>query len=436
MIRPTPRALAVFAGALPVAALPAITGIEGSWLAWIFVLAVFVVLLALELAWLPPARAVHVALVPPPLVHVGEEGALQVTVTAVRAVAVELAVECEGDLEPVAAAIVHCLPGTPVGVELPLRPLRRGVVKIRRCHARWSGPLRMLWCETEQSLGREVTVVTNVRAVRRRALQIAAKTEAQGGLKIERYVGDGSEFDSLREFVVGMDRRSIDWKATARHRETLCREYRSERDHAVMLCIDTGRLMGEPLDGLPRLDHAIHAALQLGYLCLRAGDRVGMFAFADKPQEALLPRPGVHALQAIQNRMAALAYSPAESNFTLAMTELLQRLRRRTLVVLFTDFVDSVTAQLMLRNVHWLARRHLLLFVAMRDPLLSQLVDREPADIDGVHRAVIADEIRHERLLVLEELRRAGAQILDVEVKDLEPGLVARYLQLKRKEMV
>jgi uncharacterized protein (DUF58 family) len=204
----------------------------------------------------------------------------------------------------------------------------------------------------------------------------------------------------------------------------------------VMLCIDSGRLMGEPLQGMPRLDHAILAALQLAYVCLRTGDRVGLFPFAEQPQKAVLPQAGVHALHAIQERLASLDYSSAETNFTRAMSELLQQLRRRTLVVLFTDFVDSITAELMLRNVQWLLRRHLLLFVAMRDPLPAQLADREPENVEDLHRAVVAEEIRRERLLVLERIRSAGALVLDAEVGELDARLIDRYLQVKRRELL
>jgi uncharacterized protein (DUF58 family) len=118
------------------------------------------------------------------------------------------------------------------------------------------------------------------------------------------------------------------------------------------------------------------------------------------------------------------------------MTDLLQQLRRRTLVVLFTDFVDSVTAELMLRNVQWLARRHLLLFVALRDPLLGQLAAKPLDSIEDLHRAVVAEEIQRERRLVLERIRAAGALVLDAEAAELERGLVHQYLQVKRRELL
>ncbi|MEQ1633654.1 MAG: DUF58 domain-containing protein, partial [Planctomycetota bacterium] len=332
--------------------------------------------------------------------------------------------------------VFACGPGVPWLTRLSFRPRRRGVVTIVALHARWTGRLGLLWREDRTPIGAEIRVLANVPAVRRRTARMIENREFSTGLKPERFVGDGSDFESLREFVAGMDRRSIDWKATARHRAVLCREFRAERDHPVMLCVDTGRLMGEPLNGMPRLDHAILAALQLAYVCLRTGDRVGMFAFADKPKATVLPQAGVHALQEIQDRLTSVDYAPEETNFTLGMTDLLRQLRRRTLVVLFTDFADSITAELMLQNVSWLARRHLLLFVAMRDPLPERLAQAEIETAHDLHRAVVADEIRRERLLVLERIRRAGAQVLDTEVEHLDAGLVERYLQVKRRELL
>ena len=92
-----------------------------------------------------------------------------------------------------------------------------------------------------------------------------------------------------------MDPRTIDWKASARHRRLLSQERRAERDHQVVVAIDTGRLMGEPLEGMPRLDHAVHAALLLGYVALRTGDRVGLFAFDERPRAWAAPAAGVES---------------------------------------------------------------------------------------------------------------------------------------------
>jgi len=309
-------------------------------------------------------------------------------------------------------------------------------VQLHRLHLAWHGPLHLLRHSSSEPLLRRIPILPNVPMVRRKALQMLDRRELRSGARVERYLGDGSEFTALRDFVAGMDRRAIDWKATARHRKLLSREFRAERDHNVLLCLDTGRLMREPLAGLPRLDHAIHAALQLGYVCLRTGDRVGLHNFAEQPQHFLSPQAGMHALDAIQVRMAELAYSPHETNFTLGLTDLLQRLPRRSLVVMFTEFVDSITAELMLRNLQWLARRHVLLFVAMRDPLLPELTQAAPRTAADLHRAVVAGEMLRERELVLERLRSLGAQVVDCGTDQLAVDLVDRYLAVKRRELV
>lgn len=435
-MRPTRRCLWLLAAGLPVAALPTLAGAPALWVVWVAHVGAVGLLLAIELLLLPPVRALRIRTLPPPVVALGEDAAIVVEVDAARRVAVAVELEVAGDAAPLAGALLQAGPGVAARAELPLQPRRRGVLQLVACHARWTGPLGLLWCEVASAPNAVIRVVANVRAVRARTARMVTNREFVTGLKVERFLGDGSEFESLREFVTGMDRRAIDWKATARHREVLCREFRAERDHPVMLCVDSGRLMGEPLQGLPRLDHAILAALQLAYVCLRTGDRVGLFTFAASPQPPLLPQAGVHALQALQERLTTLDYSASETNFTLAMTQLLQQLRRRTLVVLFTDFVDSITAELMLRNVSWLARRHVLLFVAMRDPLPAALAAAEPRSVEDLHRAVVAEELTRERLLVLERIRRAGAQVLDTGVDTLDAALVQRYLQVKRRELL
>src|SRR5262249_29258585 len=154
------------------------------------------------------------------------------------------------------------------------------------------------------------------------------------GLKVERYLGDGSEFDALREHVPGMDRRAIDWKASARHRALLGREFRAERNHQLVLAIDTGHLMAEPLGGMPKLDHAVNAALLLAYFGLRTGDRVGLFGFDSEVRAFAAPAAGVRAFPRLQRASAALEYGTAETNFTLGLAELSSRLSRRSLVVL------------------------------------------------------------------------------------------------------
>ena len=139
------------------------------------------------------------------------------------------------------------------------------------------------------------------------------------GLKTERFVGDGSEFESLRSYVPGLDARSIDWKSTIRHRKLMCRQFRAERNHQVVVAIDTGHLMREPIDGVPRVDHAINRALLLSYICLKTGDRVGMYAFDAEPGLFLEPHGGMSTFARLRDRSSEIDYGTAETNFSLGM---------------------------------------------------------------------------------------------------------------------
>ncbi len=270
-------------------------------------------------------------------------------------------------------------------------------------------------------------------------------------MKIERYTGDGSEFDSLREHTAGDDPRAIDWKASAHHGKLVARQHRAERNHQVVLAVDTGYLMCEPLPAssrrpqirdiqppprIPKVDHATAAALLLAYVSQRAGDRVGLFAFGARPGLYVEPQAGPRGFQTLARAASRIDYSESETNFTLALTTLGQRLSRRSLVVVLTDFVDTVTTELMVENLDRLARRHAVVFVALRDPGLAALAGAEPASLLALHRAVVAGDLRRDRELVLERLRRRGIVALDAEPAEVSTRLVNAYLDIKRRERI
>jgi uncharacterized protein (DUF58 family) len=194
--------------------------------------------------------------------------------------------------------------------------------------------------------------------------------------------------------------------------------------------------MSEPLLGIPRLDHAINASLLLAYVALKSGDRVGLFAFDDGVRLFAEPQGGVKSFVRLQRQTAGLAYSGAETNFTLALLELSRRLRRRSLVVVLTDFVDTVTAELMVENLTRLGRGHLVIFVALRDVAADALAAAEPRDLQVLSRAVTAHDLVRERDVVLSRLRREGVHCLDGPPAAISTRLINHYLDVKRREMV
>ena len=316
-----------------------------------------------------------------------------------------------------------------------LEPQRRGEGRLERAYIRWQGPLGLAWCQRVEPLIDKIAITPDLEAVERNATRLFSRTFVHG-LKPMKDRGDGSEFDSLAKFETGMDRRLVDWKQSARHMSLLAKEVRAERNHQIAFAIDTGRLMCEPVGGAPRVDRALNAALMLAYVGLKLGDRVSFFGFDAKPNLATGFVAGTRAYEHLKALTATLDYSTSETNHTLGLATLAERLQRRSMVVVFTDFADTVSAELMVENIARLARRHMIVFTVFHDEELENLRAAKPETPDDVSRAVIAHQLLRERSLVLARLRRLGVFIVDAPADRLGPELVKAYDELRRRERI
>ncbi len=194
--------------------------------------------------------------------------------------------------------------------------------------------------------------------------------------------------------------------------------------------------MCEPVDGLPRVDRAISAALLGAYAALKLGDRVGLFGFDSRPRIASNLVSGVRAFPLIQRLAAELDYSTAETNFTLGLATLAGALTRRSLVVVFTEFTDQTGAELMIRAAANLLGRHLVLFVVLADDELEGLAAAEPETADDVSRAVTAAAMLRERRLVVRRLQHLGIHVIEARHNAVGPALVHHYLDFKRRNLL
>lgn len=327
------------------------------------------------------------------------------------------------------------VPGQTVQVDLPLKAKRRGDASVNSVWLSWTGPFGLVRRRTKWAVNQNLTAISNIRAVHQAAIQFFTR-DTFYGQKVQRQKGEGSEFEALREYGPGQDYRTIDWKHSARHHTLVAKEFRSERNHSIVLAFDTGQAMAEPLAGIPRLDHAINAGLILSYACLKYGDRIGVFGFDALPRAYAAPVAGIRSFPRVQQTTAGLDYEHAETNFTLGIAELAVRLKHRSMIVLFTEFTDSTTAELMLENLGRIASKHLVVCVTLRDVALNQSANRQPEQIGDVARAVVAEDMWRERGTVLQRLRRAGILIVETNPDNIGPALLNRYLEITRREMI
>lgn len=318
-------------------------------------------------------------------------------------------------------------------VEIAAR--RRGAWRIENLWLFWQSRFGLIEFTPRLRLDASVRAVPDIRPIQSGQIDVTVRSSLFG-TKQNVLSGEGSEFHQLREFAAGMDTRAIDWKRSARHRVLLAKEMRAERNHRVILALDNGFLMREEVAGLPKIDHAINAALIVAWAAVLGGDLVGLFAFDSRPQLFVPPEPGRAAFARLRSQTAGLDYHSVETNYTLAMAYLHGRLERRSLVVVFSDFVDTTSAELLVENMRILSRRHVIVFVALRDPAIEAIAAAAPDSMTDVAKSVAAGQFLHERRLVMESLSRIGVLCVDTVPSLVNARLVSAYLSIKSRELI
>ena len=318
---------------------------------------------------------------------------------------------------------------------LPLHLARRGTARFERLWLRWKGPFGLVWHQQEIALDASFPVLPDIRPVHTHGAAIF-KRQALQGLVAQLERGDGSDFEALVDFRQGMDRRAIDWKQSARHMKLHARQYRNERNNQIVFAVDSGRQMSEPVAGLARVDRAVSAMLLTAWVALKMGDRVALHSFDSRPRIASGLVSGAAAFSELQRMAAGIDYSGEESNYSFALTTLGARLTRRSMIILFTEFTDSISADFMVRSARSLVRTHLLLVVVLRDEELEEIVDREPETADDVTRAVTAAALLKERRVAMGRLQHLGVHVIESEHDRVGERLLSSYLDLKRRNLL
>lgn len=313
-------------------------------------------------------------------------------------------------------------------VRIPVRGLHAfGPIWLRT----W-GAWRLVEAQTSIDSFARVKVLPETFASREELIKdIGAAVRLLDQVKTVRQTGAGAEFDSLYPYQYGDDPRRIDWRATARAQQPIVRHYQVERHRDVMIIVDCGRLMAGDAGRGSKLDRAVDSALHLAGVALRGGDRCGVGVFDDLVRGYLPPVSGVPSLQSIVESLYAARTAWRESDFTRMFAELQSRQPKRSLVVILSDLSDPETSDQLRGALTLLAQRHLVLFAAVRTPMLSQEIASPVDSIEDGARKAVAMRLVRERRESLHALERGGVQVLDVEPRQLTLPLINRFLLLR-----
>ncbi|EPX58112.1 Cell division protein DivIC (FtsB), stabilizes FtsL against RasP cleavage [Cystobacter fuscus DSM 2262] len=312
-------------------------------------------------------------------------------------------------------------------------PAKRGRFGFGDVNVRVRGPLGLLLHERRVPAAQDVAVFPDMRGASRLLLSGAALDLVNLGLRQLRRDGRGSEFARLRDYSQGDSVREVDWKATARRTRPVTRVMESERSQSLLICVDAGRSMAAQVDGLTKLDHAVNAALFLAFVAVRNGDRVGLAVFADGVKAYLPPAAGRLQYRKILDTLYATTPSLTYVDYLALFKELNVRLNRRSLLCVFTDFLDEEQASTLVAPLHRLARRHVPLCLSVRDTALTTLLHTPPAGPEQAYQQAVASELLSDRESLKAKVSAGGVHMLDVRPDELSLAAVNRYLDIKAR---
>ena len=391
-------------------------------------------LAALDVALTTAPSTIDVARALPDSVTLGQDAALsrRVANPTSRTVVVDVADELAPSLRPVTRRVHLVLPPESAEeVDTVLRPTRRGRFDVSEVTVRVHGRLGLVARQANREVPTTMRVIPPFPSRDEADLRINRGRILEVGLRSAKGRGGGTEFDQLREYNVDDDVRRMDWATTARTGTPVVRTYRAERNQTVVVLLDNGRVMAGRVEGVPRVEHAMDAAMCLTSVATRLGDRAGLVVFDRQVRALVPPGTGRHQLTRINEAMFSLEPSLAESDYLGAFTATLARFRRRALLVVLTDLVAQPISDSLLPALPLMVRSHLVVVAAVSDPEISRWAAASPVDEAEAYLAAAATDALDQRRRITARLRAAGALVIDAPVGRLAPELADAYLDLK-----
>lgn len=256
------------------------------------------------------------------------------------------------------------------------------------------------------------------------------------GIKKTRRIGNSTEFDHIKEYVIGNDIRTINWKATARRDQLMVNHYRDERAQQVYSVIDMGRIMKMPFDGLTLLDYSINAALVLSHISYIKHDKPGLIGFSNEMNVSVAADRKGNQLFRLQEALYNAKTNFYETNYENLLIHLKAKVTQRSLLLLYTNFETLSGLKRQLKYIRQIAKSHLLVVIIFENTELDKLLTKNAENTYEIYLQTIAKKFDYEKRLVALELQKSGIQCIYTKPADLTVNTINKYLELKSRGLI
>jgi uncharacterized protein (DUF58 family) len=317
-----------------------------------------------------------------------------------------------------------------------LKPSRRGDFTIKKIFFRYDSIYRFFYLDFKKNINKKIAVFPDIKELNQYIRLSRLNRLSDIGIHRNLYRGMGTELESLREYHRDDDSKHIDWKVTTRINKPVTKVYQMESNNHIVLVLDCGRLMTSEQFGLSALDYAINGVLILSHIALKLGDNIRIIAFADKIIGEVPQTKGIKAINRINHFISGLSPNFVESNYSLAFEYLRNRLKKRSLVIFFTNMIDDIKYTIFKKYFGILNRRHITLFILLKDILLVKHADERAGTLDDLYTSVTARDMFLRRKEAIEKLSLQKINVLDILPQQVTPKLINKYLELKSKNYI
>ncbi len=314
-----------------------------------------------------------------------------------------------------------------------IRPVQRGVYQFGHLHIFISTPLQLLKRRLSIDLSQEVKVYPSFIQYRKYSFLAISNRLSEEGVKKVRHIGQSKEFEQIKDYVLGDDYRKINWRATARRNELMVNQHQEEKSQNVYCLVDKGRMMQMPFNGMNLIDYAINSTLVLLGIAQARGDKAGMITFSDKigsfiPAKGIRTQMGLIS-EALYNQQVRMK----EPDYLRLYKNIRVQIKKRSLLILFTNFDSMISLQNQLHYLKAIAKNHVLCTVIFDNSEVNERANSKTSGLKSLYDQTMAEKLQHDKKLIVKELNKNGIYSILTEPQDLTINTINKYLELKAR---